>query len=469
VAVPKARSIIRGRYQLESMIGEGGMASIWRARDLTLARSIAVKLLFARDERDRDALVERFLREARIAASVQHRNVIQIVDFGTTEDNAPFMVMELLEGEPLSGRIYRERRLPVLDVVQIACLTLRGLSAVHAAGIIHRDLKPDNIYLKRENDAIYPKILDFGISRSVEPQSGRRSALTTREGMIIGTPEYMSPEQARGVKDIDPRTDLYSMGVIVYEALSGRLPFYSENVGDLIIQIVTGSAPTLHELNPRIPVEISDVVDKAMARNREDRFANAADMQAALLRAAERVATSPNARNLSDMPPVDLDDLDANSGWTLDGQRVQRWALPLLAAGLAIYSAMILMHAHGAQPAPPHVDEPRPTASAALQPASTIVLAGVPAGASILLDGQASSSKLTLARGTRTYELEVSAPGKQPYRATITADQDKTIQVRLADPLPPPTKAASPRAKPRKHALAKPAPKEQRALRNLDF
>ncbi|HKU39715.1 MAG TPA: serine/threonine-protein kinase, partial [Polyangiales bacterium] len=253
MAVPKARTVIRERYRLESMIGEGGMASVWRARDLTLARSVAVKLLFARDDRDRNALTARFLREARIAASVQHRNVIQIVDFGTTEDELPFMVMELLEGEPLSGRMHREQRLPVGDVVQIANLTLRGLSAVHTAGIIHRDLKPDNIYLKRENDSIYPKILDFGISRSVEPQSGRRSALTTRDGLIIGTPEYMSPEQARGVKDIDPRTDLYSMGVIMYEALTGRLPFHNENVGDLIIQVVTGTAPTVHELMPDIP------------------------------------------------------------------------------------------------------------------------------------------------------------------------------------------------------------------------
>jgi serine/threonine-protein kinase len=305
VAVPKARTVIRERYQLESMIGEGGMASVWRARDLTLARSVAVKLLFARDDRDRSALTARFLREARIAASVQHRNVIQIVDFGTTEDELPFMVMELLEGEPLSGRMHRERRLPVADVVQIANLTLRGLAAVHNTGIIHRDLKPDNIYLKRENQSVYPKILDFGISRSVEPQSGRRSALTTREGMIIGTPEYMSPEQARGVKDIDPRTDLYSMGVIMYECLTGRLPFHNENVGDLIIQVVTGTAPTVHELMPEVPLELSKVIEHAMARKREERFSSAVEMQSALLDVAGMLDSRPS-RTFSDMPSLDL-------------------------------------------------------------------------------------------------------------------------------------------------------------------
>src|SRR5688500_11314319 len=134
--------VIAGRYELQSLIGEGGMASVWRARDQTLERSVAVKLLFARDERDRDKLVKQFVREARIAASVQHRNVIHIVDFGTTEERQPFMVMELLEGETLGHRMHRDPRLALPEVVHIASLTLRGLAAVHDAGIVHRDLKP---------------------------------------------------------------------------------------------------------------------------------------------------------------------------------------------------------------------------------------------------------------------------------------------------------------------------------------
>ncbi|HEX2676992.1 MAG TPA: serine/threonine-protein kinase, partial [Polyangiales bacterium] len=188
MGVSQTLKVIAGRYRLESLVGEGGMASVWRAKDLTLARPVAVKLLYARDERDHDVLIARFLREARIAASVQHRNVIHIVDFGTTDEGQPFMVMELLEGESLGDRLHRERKLPLAEAVHIASMTLRGLSAVHEAGIIHRDLKPDNIFLKEEGGVVYPKILDFGISRSVEPSSGRRSALTTREGIIVGTP-----------------------------------------------------------------------------------------------------------------------------------------------------------------------------------------------------------------------------------------------------------------------------------------
>jgi serine/threonine protein kinase len=302
VGAAQPLTVIRERYRLDALIGEGGMATVWRAWDLTLQRPVAVKLLFARESHTEEVLVDRFLREARIAASVQHRNVIHIVDFGTTADGQPFMVMELLEGETLAARLRRQKPLPVADVVQIGHLTLRGLGAVHAAGIIHRDLKPENVYLKNEGGVVYPKILDFGISRSIDPPHGPRSALTTREGVIVGTPEYMSPEQARGVKQIDYRTDLYSMGVVLYESLTGKLPFVSENVGDLIIKIVTGSAIPVHELVPSVPRAVSDVVSRAMARLPGDRFLDAAEMQEALLTASKSALTT-SLPALSNLPP----------------------------------------------------------------------------------------------------------------------------------------------------------------------
>jgi serine/threonine-protein kinase len=305
VEVPEKPRLIAGRYELESLIGEGGMASVWRARDLTLERAVAVKLLYARDERDKEALVRQFVREARIAASVQHRNVIHIVDFGTTDEQQPYMVMELLEGESLAQRLQSERRLRMEELVHVASLTLRGLEAVHEAGIVHRDLKPDNIYLMQDSGgALFPKILDFGISRSVEPRSGRRSALTTKEGIIVGTPEYMSPEQARGVKTIDRRTDIYSMGVILYEALGGKLPFVSENVGDLIIQIVTGTAPSVRELNPHVPEALADVVSKAMQRDPDQRYQDALSMREALHAALGRGDPTARTEVLSDLPPA---------------------------------------------------------------------------------------------------------------------------------------------------------------------
>jgi serine/threonine protein kinase len=494
VAVPKARTVIRERYQLESMIGEGGMASVWRARDLTLARSVAVKLLFARDDRDRSALTARFLREARIAASVQHRNVIQIVDFGTTEDELPFMVMELLEGEPLSGRMHRERRLPVADVVQIANLTLRGLAAVHNTGIIHRDLKPDNVYLKREAQSVYPKILDFGISRSVEPQSGRRSALTTREGMIIGTPEYMSPEQARGVKDIDPRTDLYSMGVIMYECLTGRLPFHSENVGDLIIQVVTGTAPTVHELVPDVPLELSKVVEHAMARKREERFSSAVEMQSALLDVLD--AGDRISRTFSDLPSLEVTEgsgtrrLTPSERVTLsDGD-----SLPLsrpLTEGDDPESARVTEDALDLDARRPTTDalgiippvtqtlQLRGYTQASRSRRNALLLMAVAAAAYtafVLVYARLGGRPDTSAASAPTAEFAPSPPAASPANLTseqpgsqrVQAAAAPVVEVRLGEPVEAAKPAVAPSKTKARNRTSK-LRKAQGALRNLDF
>ncbi len=286
-AGPSEGLVIASRYRLEAMIGEGGMARVWRAKDLTLARAVAVKFLFLREDRDRRTMLDRFLREARIAAAVRHPNVVDLLDFGTTEDGRPFMVMELLEGESLEDRLQRQPTLTLNELVAIASGTLEGLAAVHRAGIIHRDLKPDNVFLLDEGGEVRPKLLDFGVSRDTDPTSGRRSALTTNDGYLVGTPEYMSPEQARGLKDIDWRTDIYSVGVVLYEAMTGRLPYQSDAVGDLIIDIVAAGAPPVVSLRPEVGEELSEVVARAMRSDREERFQSAREMRDALAAAAE--------------------------------------------------------------------------------------------------------------------------------------------------------------------------------------
>jgi serine/threonine protein kinase len=294
-------AVIGGRYRLTALIGEGGMASVWRAQDETLQRSVAIKLLYLRAQRDPQAQVEQFLREARLAASIQHRNVIHTVDFGVTSEQLPFMVMELLHGESLADRFARTPALGIEEVVHVASLTLRGLSAVHAAGIVHRDLKPHNVFLQRDADAVYPKILDFGISRSLA--GGSASAIATQEGLIVGTPDYMAPEQARGEADIDRRADIYSMGAILFEGISGRMPFQAPTVGELIVQIVTTTPPTLSELRPDVPLALSECVERAMSHDREQRYSDAASFRDALTRAAEQAFGPVEALQLSDSPP----------------------------------------------------------------------------------------------------------------------------------------------------------------------
>ena len=303
----EAGSTIDGRYCLVSLIGEGGMASVWRAEDQNLKRAVAIKLLYFGQQRDPSLAVEQFLREARIAAAVQHRNVIHTMDFGTTAEGVPYMVMELLQGETLAERMQREPALRVDEWVRIAEMTLRGLAAVHDAGIVHRDLKPQNIFLQRDSDGVYPKILDFGISRSSGAQQ-LASPITTQRGFVIGTPHYMAPEQACGDGQIDHRADLYSVATILYEGLSGRLPHDAETTPDLLRKIISSEPVPLKALCAQNIELIADCVSQAMARNRDERFGDARAFRTALTRAYElsfpRAVST--ARSELPMTPIDL-------------------------------------------------------------------------------------------------------------------------------------------------------------------
>jgi eukaryotic-like serine/threonine-protein kinase len=303
----EAGSTIDGRYCLISLIGEGGMASVWRADDQNLKRAVAIKLLYLEPQHDPKLAVEQFLREARIAAAVQHRNVIHTMDFGTTAESVPYMVMELLQGETLAERMQREPALRVDEWIKIAEMTLRGLAAVHDAGIVHRDLKPQNIFLQRDADAVYPKILDFGISRSSGAQQ-LASPITTQRGFVIGTPHYMAPEQACGDGEIDHRADLYAVGTILYEGLSGRLPFDAETTADLLRKIISSEPVPLKQLCAQNVELIAECVSQAMSRNREERFGDARAFRTALTRAYELTfPTSVSvARSELPMAPFEL-------------------------------------------------------------------------------------------------------------------------------------------------------------------
>ncbi|NOY94724.1 MAG: serine/threonine protein kinase, partial [Deltaproteobacteria bacterium] len=281
-----AGQIIAGRYRLEGTLEEGGMASVWKATHVDLGHAVAVKFNTVRGP-GASAAADRFLREARVAAAIRHRHVIDMIDFGLTDGGVPFIVMEFLDGMDLGDRLGMLPSLSVRDFLEIVSASLRGLSAVHEAGVVHRDIKPENIFLVGDADGHFPKLLDFGISRATPRASGLRSSVPTIEGILVGTPEYMSPEQARGLKDIDFRTDLYSMGAVAYEGLSGRLPFEAEAVGDLLIQITTATRTPLSHHRPDLGPELSDWVERAMARDRSERFEDAHAMRSALLEAIE--------------------------------------------------------------------------------------------------------------------------------------------------------------------------------------
>ncbi|MET0344295.1 MAG: protein kinase [Polyangiales bacterium] len=273
--------LIGGRYRLEELIGSGGMGEVFRAHDVLLERAVALKLVDVGDPRKRKEITKSFLREARISAAIQHRNVVQMLDFGTHDERIPYIVMELLEGESLADVLSRGEPLSFAWIFSLIEQVLDGLAAAHDAGVVHRDLKPENIYLAQTRDGVCPKILDFGISRLLDTKAGSAS-ITTTTGHVVGTPAYMSPEQARGVKFIDLRTDVYSIAVVLYELLSGELPFSSENPGDLMVMIVTREAPELTWVMPGIPHALSDVVERALHKTPAERFEDARALQHAL-------------------------------------------------------------------------------------------------------------------------------------------------------------------------------------------
>src|SRR4051812_30642543 len=187
------------------------MGQVFRGADTVLARPVAIKLVDAVESRRREEIMQGFLREARISAAIDHRNVVRILDFGTHGSTVPYMVMELLEGESLADVLGRGDSMPFDWLLSIVTQVLDGLAAAHDAGIVHRDLKPENIFLVRDQGLISPKILDFGISKFLD--STGTAQVTTKHGHVVGTPAYMSPEQARGVRQIDQRSDIYSVGV----------------------------------------------------------------------------------------------------------------------------------------------------------------------------------------------------------------------------------------------------------------
>jgi len=274
--------VLGEKYELVRLLGEGGMGSVWEARNRITGKRVAVKRMSAALTGNHEA-VERFLREARAATRIEHPNVVQIFDVGV-HDGAPFMVMEYLDGEALSAL---RARLGVIDAPTLAELmmpVLHALAVTHSQGIVHRDLKPDNIYLVRRGARLVPKVLDFGISKTL----GDTELRLTSTGAIMGTPYYMAPEQCAGRKDLDHRADIYSLGVILYEALAGRVPFDADSYNALIVAVVTSDAPPLASLRGDVPPRVVAVVERAMHRDLGIRFENVAELGRALEEAVGR-------------------------------------------------------------------------------------------------------------------------------------------------------------------------------------
>jgi serine/threonine-protein kinase len=276
-----------GNYRALSVLGEGGMGVVYLAEHPEIGRKVAVKVLHADFARDQQVLT-RFLNEARAANAIRHPNIIEILDSGVLADRTPYLVMELLEGEPLSTRIKRVGPLPIGEIFDFSYQAASALSAAHAKGIVHRDLKPDNLFVvpdPHDETRERLKVLDFGIAKLA--QQSTADSFKTRTGTLMGTPIYMSPEQCRGIRAIDHRTDIYSLGVIIYEMVVGQPPFVSEGFGDLVNMHMNMAPPRPSGLRPDVPPALEALILTTLAKAPEERFDAMPALQAALKTAGE--------------------------------------------------------------------------------------------------------------------------------------------------------------------------------------
>src|ERR1700727_581915 len=256
---------LNGRYRLEARSGSGGMSTVYRAFDEILERQVAVKLMNREIASDSDQL-ERFRREARAVAQLSHPHVVGVIDAGE-DDGRPYIVLEYVEGETLKERIRRQGRLPVTEAVAYAIEIARALGAAHSRHIVHRDVKPQNVLIDEEGSA---KVTDFGIARTLEENG------LTADGRVLGTTDYVSPEQALG-RRVNGQSDLYSLGIVLYEMLTGEVPFKGENQVAVAMRHVREQLPDVQLKRPEISAALASVVDTATAKRLDQRYADAAE------------------------------------------------------------------------------------------------------------------------------------------------------------------------------------------------
>ena len=423
-------TVLEGAYRIERLVGEGGMGVVYEATHLRLGARVAVKVM-ARDLAADSEAMARFHREAMVTSGLGHPHIVKVLDFSTTPTGEPFLAMEFLEGEDLERRLRRAGRLPIAEVAHIIKQVASALAATHAKAIVHRDLKPGNIYLlAAAGETDFVKVLDFGISKV-------RSASTkiTRTSSVMGTPNYMSPEQAKGhVEDIDERTDQWALAVIAWECLLGEGPFVGENVPSILFQVVHEAPAALVPKVAGLPTRVEDVLLRALAKNKSDRFASVNEFAAALEAASAtavsavvgrpqlpaRIAQLPDAARtarLPDVAPSKPTTFTQSAGELDDTLAVPRsWPKWILAIGavLVLLLGAFLLFRPG--PAPqPVVASPPPVAPAPPVPVAPAPLPQAEPPAAVAPSGQQTKPELPPALSEP--KAENSQRAREPKRA----------------------------------------------------
>jgi serine/threonine-protein kinase len=312
--------VISGRYELEELVGKGGMSSVYRAQDRLLERTVAIKLLHEHYSRDED-YVERFRREARAAAQLSHPNIVTVIDRGE-DSGRQFIVFEYIDGQNLKELVQSEGRLPVRTALELAIEAGHALAFAHEHGLVHRDVKPQNVLLG--NGEV--KVTDFGIARSADVQQG-----LTQTGTVLGTSDYIAPEQASG-QPVSSLSDVYSLGVVVYELLAGEPPYSGENFVAVAMQHVNDPVPSVAAVRPDVPLRLDAALQRAMAKDPGNRFPSMADFVAELEAVLDHLG-EPDSDRTTIMPPATP---SQPAGARRSGRRRRLAPLLVLLVGLAL-------------------------------------------------------------------------------------------------------------------------------------
>lgn len=453
--------IIGEKYRLSSLIGRGGMGSVFEAVNIQLDKKVAIKILLP-ESANINQVTERFKREARSAASIGHENIVDVYDFDTTQDGVVFIVMELLSGYDFAELLKSDNCVPLERTSTIAVQTARALGAAHERGIIHRDLKPENIFLTQRKSGEVVKIVDFGIAMIKE--HGSLSRLTT-DGILLGTPYYMSPEQARGAKDIDHRVDIYALGAVLFEALTGTVLFSGETYLEVISKHQMETPPLLQERKHDlvVPDLVEDIIMKMLLKDPAKRPATMEEVEEALLpfsseRKADHTtvnsgkfvefaetiadtgseaAPAPSLHEKQHTTPVQWEEKEKTRGFFTP-------KTILITLGIVIAFAVSVLVAaiafdkdsedeQGAPQSYPIATAPKKNSKIAVEKIS-VSIAASPKGATIMLDGKAlegNPAEINLERSSREATITIEAKGYITKTRVIKLDKNRDIDLSL--------------------------------------